>query len=464
MEVIAIILCLGLLIFFAYRGFSVIAFAPIFALLAALISGLSIMPTYTEIFLPNVANYVKIYFPFFLLGAIFGKAMEHSGAAEAIAKTIVKKLGANRAILAVILACGVLAYGGVSIFVVAFAVYPFGAALFKEAGIPKRLLPATIVVGAFTFCMDALPGTPQIQNTIPMKYFNTDLYAAPVFGITGAVITLVLSLLYLEWRKRKAITAGEGYGENHKNEPAIVEDVNLPNIWISVLPLISVLAITLILQKIIFPTWNIASWATQAPYNIPAAGLTGTMNNWALMIALVIGITLAFSINPKRMKGNLALAINAGAIGSLLAVLNTASEVGFGNVIKTLPGFKVIANALININPHGSPLLSEAVSVNVLAGVTGSASGGMSIVLEMFSKQYLAWAQASNINPELLHRVAAMAAGGMDSLPHNGAVITLLGICGLTHKQSYKDMFVITLIKTSAVFIVIALQAIFHFV
>jgi H+/gluconate symporter-like permease len=214
----------------------------------------------------------------------------------------------------------------------------------------------------------------------------------------------------------------------------------------------------------VFPNWNIAAWATKAPYNIPEAGLVGTMNNWALIISLLVGIIFAFAINPKRVKGNLALAINAGAIGSLLAILNTASEVGFGNVVKSLPGFSTIAKALISINPHGSPLLSEAISVNVLAGVTGSASGGMSIVLDMFSKQYLQWANTNHINPELLHRVAAMAAGGMDSLPHNGAVITLLGITGLTHKQAYKDMFVITLIKTATVFGVIGLQAIFHFV
>lgn len=464
MGVIGIILALGLLIFLAYRGFSVIVFAPIFALLAALLSGMALMPTYTEIFLPNLANYVKIYFPFFLLGAIFGKAMEQSGAAKSIAKAIVGKLGKDRAMVAVILSAAILTYGGVSLFVVAFAVYPFAASIFKEADIPKRLVPATIAVGAFTFTMDALPGTPQIQNSIPMKFFNTDLYAAPVFGTLGSILVLFGGIAYLEWRKRKAQAAGEGYGENHINEPVLVEDTNLPNPLISGLPLVSVLVITLILQKMVFPKWDIMAWVTKAPYGIAKTGVVGTMNNWALIIALVIGIILAFSINPKGIKGNLAKAINAGAIGSLLAVMNTASEVGFGNVIKSLPGFKSIANALININPDGSPLLSEAVSVNVLAGVTGSASGGMSIVLDMFGKQYLDWAARTNLDPQLLHRVAAMASGGMDTLPHNGAVITLLGIAGLTHKQSYKDIFAITVLKTGTCFILILLQGIFHFV
>jgi len=464
MAVLGIILSLFLLMFMAYRGFSVIFFAPVFAILAAIFSGMAIMPTYTEIFLPNLANYVKVYFPFFLLGAVFGKVMEESGAAKAIAKAIVNKLGKKQAMLSVVLSAAILTYGGVSLFVVAFAVYPFAASIFKEADIPKRLVPATIALGAFTFTMDALPGTPQIQNSIPMKFFNTDLYAAPVFGTLGAIMVLVAGIAYLEWRKRKAQAAGEGYGTDHKNEPEVVEDGNLPNPLLATLPLLSVLVVTLILQKVVFPSWDISAWATQAPYNIAKTGVVGTMNNWALMIALAVGIALALAINPTRIKGNLAKAINAGAIGSLLAVMNTASEVGFGNVIKSLPGFQTIAHALMGINGGGSPLLSEAVTVNVLSGVTGSASGGMSIALDTFGKSYLEWASRANIDPQLLHRVASMASGGMDTLPHNGAVITLLGIAGLTHKQSYKDIFAITLLKTGTVFILILVQGVFHFV
>lgn len=464
MAVLGILLSLGLLMFMAYRGFSVIFFAPVFAILAAIFSGMAIMPTYTEIFLPNLAGYVKVYFPFFLLGAVFGKAMEESGAAKAIAKVIVQKLGKRQAILAVVLSAAILTYGGVSLFVVAFAVYPFAASIFKEADIPKRLIPASIALGAFTFTMDALPGTPQIQNSIPMKFFNTDLYAAPVFGTLGAIMILVAGIAYLEWRKRTAQAKGEGYGTNHIQEPELVEDKNLPNPWLSALPLISVLAVTLVLQKIVFPNWNISAWVTKAPYSMVKEGVIGTMNNWALMIALLVGIGLAIIINPPRIKGNVAKAINAGAIGSLLAVMNTASEVGYGNVIKSLPGFQSIAHALMGINGGGSPLLSEAVTVNTLAGVTGSASGGLSIALDTFGKQYLAWAHRVGVSPELLHRVASMASGGFDTLPHNGAVITLLGISGLTHKQSYKDIFAITLMKAGTVFLLIALQSVLHFV
>lgn len=464
MAVFGILLALSLLMFMAYRGFSVIFFAPVMAILAAIFSGMAVLPTYTEIFLPSLANYVKIYFPFFLLGAVFGKVMEESGAARAIAKTIVDKLGAKQAMLSVVLSSAILTYGGVSMFVVAFAVYPFAASIFKEADIPKRLIPATIALGAFTFTMDALPGSPQIQNSIPMKFFNTDLYSAPIFGTLGAVFILVIGMGYLEFRKRQAQKSGEGYGTNHTNEPELVEDRRLPSVWLAVVPLISVLVVTLILQKAVFPHWDITAQMTAAPYKMLETGLVGAMNNWALIIALVVGIFLAFVINPRGMQGNITKAINLGAIGSLLAVLNTASEVGFGNVIKTLPGFQSIAHSLTGINSGGSPLLSEAVTVNVLSGVTGSASGGMSIALDTFGKDYLDWAQRVGMSPELLHRVASMAAGGMDTLPHNGAVITLLGIAGLTHKQSYKDIFAITILKTTTVFILIGLESVFHFV
>lgn len=462
--VVGILLGLGLLMFMAYKGYSVIFFAPVFAILAAVLSGLAIMPTYTEVFLPNLAGYVKVYFPFFLLGAVFGKAMEESGAAASIAKAIVKKLGTKQAILSVVLSCAILTYGGVSLFVVAFAVYPFAANIFREANIPKRLIPATIALGAFTFTMDALPGTPQIQNSIPMKFFNTDLYAAPVTGILGTLMIFGLGMLYLEWRRRKAQAAGEGYGVHTSAEPELIDDSTLPNPLLSTIPLISVLVVTLILQKAIFPHWNIVDWAVQAPYKMDKTGIVGTMNNWALMIGLAVGILLAFIINPKKIKGNVAKAINAGAIGSLLAVMNTGSEVGFGNVIKSLPGFQSIAHALMNIRGGGSPLLSEAVTVNVLAGVTGSASGGMSIALDAFGKDYLAMAQKVGLSPELLHRIASMSSGGMDTLPHNGAVITLLAITGLTHKQAYKDIFALTLMKIATPLVLIALSSIFHFV
>lgn len=457
-EVLSIVLALGLLMFFAYRGYPVIVFAPIFTLLAVVLSGIALLPSYTETFMTNAANYVKSFFPIFLLGAIFGKVMELSGAASSIAHTIVKALGSNRAILAVVLACSILTYGGVSLFVVAFAVYPFAAAIFREANIPKRLIPGTIALGAFTYTMDALPGTPQIQNIIPTTYFGTDAYAAPVVGIIGAIIVFAGGIYWLERRRKQAVAAGEGYGEGHINEPELAQNQSYMNIWVAILPLALVLIGNYLFSRGI---WSVSSWydAAMLKESFKIEQVKNVVSSWALIISLSLGIIAALLINVNQVKNKLASGLTAAAMGALLAIFNTASEVGFGNVVKTLPGFKLIQGWILGASSH--PLVSEAVAVNVLAGVTGSASGGMSIALEVMGKQYLEMANASGISPELLHRIASMASGGMDTLPHNGAVITLLAITGLTHRQSYKDIFAITVLKTLTVFILAFAVSIF---
>lgn len=461
MEVIGILLSLFLLMYFAYRGFSVILFAPVFALLAASMSGLSLMPAYTELFMAKAVTYIKSFFPVFLLGAVFGKIMEDTGLAKGLARAIIKRLGKERAILSVALAGCVLTYGGVSLFVVVFAVYPFASALFKEADIPKRLLPATIALGAFTATMDSIPGTPQIQNLIPTNFFGTNIYAAPILGLIGGISIIGLGITWLEYRRKKAAAAGEGYGKHTLNEPEIKDDVVLPSWQLAVLPLLTVLVVNFVMTRMF--TWDPTILAPFQAMKLPmtAASVNTVISIWSLIIALVSGIGLAIVLGFKNLGSTnmLAKSLNAGAIGSLLAIMNTASEVGYGNVIASLSGFKSISSALMSIKVGGSPLVSEAVTVNILAGVTGSASGGMSIALDLMAKDWLAWANSIGMSPEILHRVASMASGGMDTLPHNGAVITLLAVCGLTHKDSYGDIFVLTCLKTLMVFVIIALHS-----
>lgn len=462
MEVLGILLSLFLLMFMAYMGFSVILFAPVFALLAAALQGLPIMPSYTELFMAKAVVYVKAFFPVFMLGAVFGKVMEDTLLAKGISHAIMEKLGHKHAILAIVLSCAILTYGGVSLFVVVFAVYPFAAALFKEANIPKRLVPGCIALGSFTFTMDAFPGTPQIQNIIPTNFYGTTGYAAPIAGIFGGVVIFIIGMVYLEWRRRKAAAKGEGYGDHTLNEPVVAADAKLPKWYVALLPLILVLAVNYYLSRVY--TWDPAILAPLSGMKLPlmAPAVKNVIGIWALVIGLVLGIVLALALGFKNIPkgGGLQKALNVGAIGSLLAIMNTASEVGYGNVIAALPGFKSIAAFLLGIKLGGTPLVSEAVSVTTLAGITGSASGGMSIALDLMSKDWLAWANSIGMSPEILHRVASMASGGCDTMPHNGAVITLLAVCGLTHKQSYLDIFAMTVIKTIAVFFVIALYLI----
>jgi H+/gluconate symporter-like permease len=456
-EVAAILLALGLLMAVAYRGLPVIVFAPLCALLAAGLSGLPMLPSYTELFMTGVAGFVRAFFPLFLLGAVFGKLMDASGAASAIASAMTRALGPRHAIPAVVMAGAVLTYGGVSLFVVAFAVYPLGAALFREAGIPKRLLPASIALGAFTFTMDALPGTPQVQNIIPTRVFGTDAYAAPLVGLVGGSMVLLGGLLWLERRRARAAAAGEGYGDGHRNEPEARPTGRMPSIGVAVLPLVMVLAANFLLSR---TSWSIDSWYPEATIgaHFPGANPRELAPTWAVIVALSAGIGATMLLNAGRLKGSWSAVFSTATAGALPAIFNTASEVGFGTVIKSLPGFEAVRGWVLEVSRH--VLISEAVAVNVLAAITGSASGGLSIALEVMGEYYLEAARAQGISPELLHRIASMASGGMDTLPHNGAVITLLAITGLTHRQSYPDIFVITLIKTAAVF-VLAIAATF---
>lgn len=457
MSFLIVLASLCFLMFVAYRGYSVILFAPIAALGAVLFTDPSLVPPmFTGLFMDKMVGFVKLYFPVFLLGAVFGKVIELSGFSKSIVAAVIKLIGSERAMLSIVMVCALLTYGGVSLFVVVFAVYPFAAEMFRQGNIPKRLIPGTIALGAFTFTMDSLPGTPQIQNIIPTTFFKTDTYAAPILGTLGALFILACGIAYLEWRRRQAAAANEGYGSDLVNEPEPFTHEALPNPWLAVMPLVLVgvmnKVFTVAIPEIYGKSHSFipAVVGKAAPVVQEISKITAI---WAVEGALLVGIltVIAFAWGPVTSK--FAEGTKAAIGGSLLASMNTASEYGFGAVIAALPGFLVVADGLKAIP---NPLINEAISVTTLAGITGSASGGMSIALAAMAESFIANAQAAGIPLEVFHRVAAMASGGMDTLPHNGAVITLLAVTGLTHKVAYKDIFAITCIKTLAVFVVIA--------
>ena len=458
MSFLIVLAALCFLMFVAYRGYSVILFAPIAALGAVLRTDPALVaPMFTGLFMDKMVGFLKLYFPVFLLGAVFGKLIEISGFSKSIVAATIKVVGAQRAMLSIVLVCALLTYGGVSLFVVVFAVYPFAAELFRQSDIPKRLVPGTIALGAFTFTMDALPGTPQIQNIIPTSFFGTTGWAAPVLGTLGGVFILILGMSYMEWRRRVALRAGEGYGSDLRNEPEPFRGDTLAHPFIAILPLVLVGVANFAFTKLIPGFYGQSQSFVPAVIGNPAPVVQEVAKVaaiWAVQGALLVGILAVVLFAWKPVFASFAEGTKSAIGGALLASMNTASEYGFGAVIAALPGFLVVANALQSIP---DPLVNEAVSVTALAGITGSASGGMSIALAAMADSFIANANAAGIPMEVLHRVAAMASGGMDTLPHNGAVITLLAVTGLTHRQSYKDVFAITMIKTLAVFFIIGL-------
>ena len=487
MSLLGIVLALVLLMALAYRGMSVLLLAPLMALLAALFSpDAPLLASYTQIFMPALGAFVVAFFPLFLLGAVFGKLMEDSGAARVIAQAIVARLGARQAILAIVLACAVLTYGGVSLFVVAFAVYPMATALFREVDLPKRLIPGTIALGAFTFTMTALPGTPAIQNAIPMPYFGTTPFAAPGLGLIGGAVMLVLGTLWLVRRAAKAAAQGEGYGTHdaeddnaHPDTPSPptpspqtrpqAASVTVPNtgpidthmprhaLARALAPVVLVIVLNYLLATWLLPALN-TGYLADSKFGDTSIGKVRGL--WAVTVALAAAIALLMGLQRPRLP-RLAQSLEQGAGSSVMPLLNTASQVGFGAVIASLAGFVVLRDAVLTIAPD-NPLVSVSIAVNLLAGITGSASGGMSIALQTLGETWLAMGQAAGISPELLHRVTAIATGGLDALPHNGAVITLLGICGLSHRQSYADIFVVAVaIPVLALVVVVTLGSAF---
>lgn len=433
MQLLVILVPLGLLIWGAWRGVSVLVLAPVMAVLAAGLSGAPILAGYTQIFMQAAGGFVISFFPLFMLGAVFGRVMEDSGAAQRIAVAISSALGPSRAIPAVVMACAVLTYGGVSLFVVAFVAWPLARALFAETGLPARLIPATIALGAFTFTMTALPGTPSIQNAIPMATFGTTAFAAPGLGALTGLAMLMMGLAWLAMRARRL-------ADEAPPEPLPQATPGQPlSLTAALLPVLSVAAVTLVMSSLILPALATGYLAEPRFGSTELARVRGL---WSVITAMVLAILLALLLaRPPHAMAS----INAGAEASLLPLFNTASLVGFGAIIATLPGFEMLRLALEALS-GGHVLVSAALSSGALAGITGSASGGMSIALDAMGAELVAAAQAQGVDPGLVHRVIAVATGGLDTLPHNGAVITLLGICGMTHRQAYGDIFAVAVV------------------
>ncbi len=420
-----IIVGLLLLMFFAYLGWSIIWVAPVVATFVAYFSGLKVLPTYTDVYMGGFVDFAAKWFPIFLLGAVFGKLMEDTGAAKSLAQRIAKLFGSKRAILGVLIASAILTYGGVSLFVVVFAIYPLAIALFREANVSRNLLPATVALGAFTFTMTAIPGTPQIQNLIPTATFKTNAMSGSIIGIVSGLIMAVGGYLWLAYRDKKLKAKNQGFTEPNESSVAASEEQDLMNVILATLPLIVVVV-----------TLNVLKWEP--------------------IVSLLIGIFSILLINFKHYKTFIS-SINEGAKGSVMAVINTSAAVGFGSVITAVPEFKDVTHVLLNISSN--PLVSEALSVQVLAMITGSASGGMGIALQALGDTWYHLSQTTNLSADALHRIASVASGA-SILPHNGALLTLLAVTGLRHKETYKDVFVVAfIIPTIALFAGVALAA-----
>ncbi len=465
MSLLGILLALILLIWLTYRGWSTLLLAPAAALLAAAFTGEPLLAHWTQTFMRSAAGFVAQFFPLFLLGALFGKLMADSGSVSAIADLLTRKLGTQRAMLAVVLAGALVTYGGVSLFVAFFVIAPMALALFRAANIPRRLAPAAIMLGTSTFTMSALPGTPAIQNAIPMPFFGTTPFAAPGLGVIASIIMLAFGMWWLAHAERAARTAHEGFGDSADVAVGEVAERELvrerasvarefdpaeasrgqcctaaPSPLVALLPLIVVVAVNLLMSLVVLPHWG-ADYLAEARWG--ATSLTAVGGVWAVLVALAAAIVCVLILHHRRLPA-LRESMDAGANAAVLPALSVASLVGFGSVVAALPGFALVRDWVLSAG--GGPLVSLAIATNALAALTGSASGGMTIALQALGDIYLNAATAAGIDPALLHRVAVIGSGTLDVLPHNGAVVTLLAVCGTGHRDSYRDIALVGII------------------
>jgi H+/gluconate symporter-like permease len=479
MGLLGIAFGLLLLLTLAFRSWSVLLLAPAAALVAAVFAGEPLLAHWTQTFMGGTARFLAQFFPIFLLGALFGKLMDDSGSVTAIADYMTLRLGERRAILAVVLAGALVTYGGVSLFVAFFVLAPMAQALFRAAAIPRRLMPAAIALGTSTFTMSALPGTPAIQNAIPMPFFGTTPFAAPGLGIIASAV--MLGLWWLGRAETAARGAGEPFGAGepaemgkvtedqalrdrattaHEFDPAEiphgVHGATAPPIGLAALPLVVVVLVNLVMSFIVLPRLDTSFLAEERWGGTSVHAVGGV---WAVITALAAAIVTVIAINWSRLP-SLRATMDAGANASVLPALSVASLVGFGAVVAAMPAFTVVRDWVLGIG--GGPLVSLAAATNVLAALTGSASGGLTIALDSLGSTYLALAMEHGIDPSLLHRVAVIGSGTLDSLPHNGAVVTLLAVCGTTHRESYFDIVMVGIVGAIiALAVVIALGSAF---
>ncbi|WP_017797915.1 GntP family permease [Oceanobacillus kimchii] len=438
---IGLLVSLIVLIYLTMKGVNIIIGAIISSVIVALTGGLRFDIALMDNYMTGFTGYFASWFFVFLLGAIFGKIMQETKSADSIAQWIKKLLGPKRAVFAVVAAAAIMTYGGVSLFVVGFAVYPIAVSLFRSANLPHRFIPAALVFGSISFTMTA-PGSPEIQNIIPTEFFGTTPTAGGWIGVVCALLIMTLGGLWLGSMVKKAIAKGETFSlpNGGREESAASMEANLaqqesdpkkedlPNIIISSIPLVLVIVLLNVLGQFMNPTI-------------------------ALLIALLVGITVA-CLTMLRFLTEFWNSLATGAQNALVALANTCAVVGFGSVAAQVSAFDSLITGLVNL--PGPPLIGLAIGVTVICAITGSASGGLGIALPILAPIYL----AQGLDPGSMHRISALASGGLDSLPHNGYVVTTVrAICGESHGRAYKPILMVSVILPT---IVLALAVILY--
>lgn len=418
MDMIIILVGLALLLVLTLKKVSVVYAAAISVIFIALFSRLPVVSTMTGDYMTGFANFVKSSWLMLLLGAILSKVMDITGAARSIASFIIGKLGVKFAIPAIVIAGGLLTYGGVSAMVSCFALYPITLAVFREADMPRKLIPATIGAGIFTW-VTMLPGNPQVQNIIPSSFLPTNAMAAPVVGVVCGVFTLALILVYLMWESNRARKNGEGFIVDEETSKVLAKtdemeaNGKLPNVVLAILPIVCVAVVLNVLKQ-------------------------------DISVALLSGIVLCCILFFKNITGVQKMLTDAVS-SAAVTTINASAIVAIGSVVKAAPGFNQIVNGILNFSTSGgNPLIIFGIATTLLCGLNASGMGGLSTTLSVLAEPFM----AMGVNPAIMHRIGVIASVGLDSLPHSGGIVAVLAISGVSYKEGYKYLFVVTVVIT----------------
>lgn len=428
MAYLGLLFGLILLIYLALRGVSIVLAAVLCSLVVIVTNGLPLADSLMQGFALGKLGAFTFAGKFFLLfacGAIFGRVMGDSMAATSIAMAMVNAWGRDKVLWITTLACALLTYGGVVVFVVIFAIYPLGLRLLQEANIPKRLFTGAVALGAGTFTMTALPGTPSIHNVIGSVGFGTDLYAGSLLGFIGSAIMLGGGMFYLERERRLAEARGEVFEPSPNDRIVDINDTNLPSWVASLFPIVVVLGTILLPRLMSEGGGAMMDFARSQPILWPC---------FALILGSVVALLMFAGVRQRAFE-----VMSQGTQESIMPLISTAAVIGFGGVVTQTTGFQSFIATMAGLDLP--PLIKLFTSVSLISGITGSATGGLQIFMQTMAATYI----ETGIAPEVLHRIAVMASGGLDSLPHCGAVIAMLTITGMTHRQAYRDVAVVTI-------------------
>lgn len=409
--ILGLLVAIVLLVYLAYKGVGAIPASLICSLVVILTNGMPLWEGFSQFYIGGFSYFAGTYFLVFITSALFARAMDDSGSAQTIAYKFLDWFGAKRAILVLVLTTAVLTYGGVSLFVVVFATYPIAIVLFKEANLPKRILPGILAFGAATFTMTALPASPQLTNVIPSQVLGTSLTAAPLLGIFASILMFIGGYWYFVRLEKKMREQGIGFEPGPNDDMSKYENVDkskLPGAFVSFLPMVLILAAIIFIKGIFQPLELVV---------------------YAMLSATV----LVFIFNWSRMTNKLNT-INQG-LKDGIAIVSVAVIIGFGFVVQNAPAFQSFVNFALGLKMH--PYFSAVVATEIVAGITGSSSGGLTIFLKALGQQYV----DLGADPAVLHRLTAIAAGGLDTLPHAGGIFILMGVAGQSHKESYGPIF-----------------------